>query len=176
MGRQSGRTRSGSTGPPPVANRFGAAANGERRTANGEQRTANSERRTALSQRRRGAEAQRRAVGGCGVVSKISFLGNCNTLFGTSLCASAIRCCCCRSSGASARFAFRSVAQTPRVLPDKRTANCFVAETQRRRGVLSASAEPFPKSFLGEQQRSVRHEPLRPLRLRDSLLLLPFLK
>ncbi len=29
--------------------------------------------------------------------------------------------------------------------------NCFVAETQRRRGVLSASAEPFPTCFLGNR-------------------------
>jgi len=31
------------------------------------------------------------------------------------------------------------------VLPDERTANCFIAEAQGRRGVLSARAEPFPK-------------------------------
>ena len=45
------------------------------------------------------------------------------------------------------------------------------AEAQRRRGVPSASAGPFPISFAWEQQRPVRHEPPRPLRLCDLRLL-----
>ncbi len=131
MGRQSGRTRSGSTGPPSLANCLGAAANGEPLC-----------RGDAEAQRRRGAEACCRRVRRR---FPNFFLGELQHPFRHEPlrpCASAIRCCCCRSSGASARFAFRSVAQTPRVLSDERTANSFVAEAQgaQRRAVGGCGA------------------------------------